>query len=142
MLRCSVTQQVVEWHELCLSKLYFIYMICISMFSCFPILVRNVINHSSCAICVWILWWSRTLCSWEQIVRRMTMENLMLKNAGTQCSDRMSHWDISFYINCMKSWTTLFWAEMILLFSWASSIMMLEKFKIHAKLHPIIEALH
>ena len=28
--RCNVMWQVVEWRELCLSKLYFVYMICIS----------------------------------------------------------------------------------------------------------------
>ena len=26
-------------------------------------LLRNVITHSLCIVCIWILWWSRTLCS-------------------------------------------------------------------------------
>ena len=88
---------------------------------------RNVITNSLCAIYVWILWWSRTLCTWEQMTRWMTLKNLVLKNIVIQYSDRMWHWSIGFYINCMKSWTTLFWAEMILLFIWTHSIMMLEK---------------
>ena len=115
VLCCDVMlrDKVVEWRELCLSKLYLIYMICISMLSHFSLLARNVMTHSPCVICVWILWWSWTLCLWEQIVRWMVMENLMLKDAGTQCSNRMWYWGIGFYINCMKSWTTLFWAEMI-----------------------------
>ena len=82
-LRCDVTWQVVEWDELCLSKLYFVYMICISILSHFFLLVRNVITHSLCVVCVWILWWSRTLCSWEKMVRWMVIENLMLEGVGT-----------------------------------------------------------
>ena len=109
VLRCDVTQWVVEWRELCWSKLYFIYMICISMLSCFSLLVRNVLTHSLCVVCVWILWWSQTLCSREQMVRWMNMENLMLEDAGTQCFDRMWHWDMGFYINCMKFWTCSFY---------------------------------
>ena len=103
VLRCDITWQMVEWHELCLSKLYFIYMICISMLPRFSLIVMNVITHSLRVVCVWILWWSQTLYSWEQIVRWMTMENLMLEDVGTQSFDRMWHWSICFYINCMKS---------------------------------------
>ena len=51
----------------------------------------GVITHSLCAICVWILWWFRTLCSWEHITRWMILKNLVLKNAETQCSHRMWH---------------------------------------------------
>ena len=36
------------------------------------------------------------------MARWMAMENLMLEDAGTQCSDRMWYSSISFYINCMK----------------------------------------
>ena len=89
--------------------MYFIYMICISMLSHFSLLVRNVITHFMCSICVWILWWSWTLCSWEKIVRWMAMKNLTLEDAGTQCSDRMWHWDMRFCINCMKFWTCIFY---------------------------------
>ena len=99
--------KVVELHELCLSKLYLIYMTCIS--SCLvSILVRNVITHSLCVVCVWILWWSWTLCSGEQMIRWIALRNLVLKDVKTQCSDRMWHWCIGFYINCIKSYTTLF----------------------------------
>ena len=61
------------------------------------------------------------------MIRWMTLKNLMLEDAGTQCFDKMWYWDMGFYINCMKFWTTLFWAEIILLFIWTSSILMLEK---------------
>ena len=64
-------------------------------------LFRNVITHSSCVVCNWILWWSRTLCSWEQMVRCIAMENLMLENDGTQCSSRIWHWGMSFCFKCM-----------------------------------------
>ena len=102
-----LNDKVVELRELCLNKLYLIYMICIS--SCLvSLLVRNVITHSSCVVCVWILWWSRTLCSGEHMTRWIALRNLMLKDVGTQYSDRTWHHGISFYINCMKSWTTLF----------------------------------
>ena len=37
---------------LCLSKLYFVYMICISMLSCFSVLVRNVKNQSLYCLCL------------------------------------------------------------------------------------------
>ena len=83
MLCCDVMlcDKVVEWCDLCLSKLYLSYMMCISMLSCFSLLARNVITHFPCAICIWILWWFRILCSWEQMVRWMTMKNLMLEDA-------------------------------------------------------------
>ena len=97
VLCCDVMldDKVIKWCELCLSKFYFVYMISIP--TCcfvFSLLVRNVITHNLCAICVWILWWSQTLCSWEQMIRWITMKNLMLEDMGTQCSDRMWHWDI------------------------------------------------
>ena len=56
------------------------------------ILVRNVIVHSLCIVCIWILWWSQTLCSWEQMIRWMTLKNLVLEDVGTQYSDRMWPW--------------------------------------------------
>ena len=113
VLCCDVIlrDKVVELRDLCLSKLYLIYMICISTCCFVSLLVRNVITHSPCIVCVWILWWSRT-----QMIRWIMLRNLVLKDVGTQCSNRMWHWNMCFYINCMKSWTTLFWTEMILLF--------------------------
>ena len=88
--------KVVKLRELCLSKWYLIYMICIS--SCLvSLLVRNVITHSQFAVCVWILWWSWTLCSGEQMIRWMALRILVLKDVKTQRSDRMWHWGIGFY---------------------------------------------
>ena len=95
-----LNDKVVELCELCLNKLYLIYMICIS--SCLnSLLVRNVITHSLCVVCVWILWWSWTLCSEEQMTRWTALRNIVLKDVGTQRSDKMWHWDISFYVNFM-----------------------------------------
>jgi len=73
-----------------ISIIYFDYV----LFICFVIFF--VITHSLCAICVWILWWSRTLCSWEQMTRWITLKNLVLKDVGTQCSNRMWHWECVF----------------------------------------------
>ena len=89
----TLNDKVVVLH---VSKFYLVYMICIS--SCLvSLLVRNVITHSLCVVCVWILWWSWTLCSGEQMNRWMTMKNLMLEDTGTQRSDRMWHWGVGFY---------------------------------------------
>ena len=76
--------------------IYFDYIlfICFVNFFC-------VITYSLCAICVWILWWSQTLCSWEQMTRWMTLKNLVLGDVRTQCSDRMWHWGWVFYFNCI-----------------------------------------
>ena len=52
-------------------------------------LFRNMITHSMCVVCVWILWWSRTLCLWEQMITWMNLKNLVLKEVETQCSDRI-----------------------------------------------------
>ena len=95
---CYTTSDEMTW---VVFNLYFIYMICISMLSCFSLLVRNVITHSLRVVYVWILWWSRTFCSWENMVRWIAMENLMLEYAGTQCFGRMWHCDMSFYIICI-----------------------------------------
>ena len=85
-------------------KFYLIYMICI--FSCFvSLLVRNVITHSPCVVCVWILWWSWTLCSGEQMTRWIALRNHVLKDVGTQRSDRMWHWGIGFYRRPYLSWS-------------------------------------
>jgi len=89
--------------------LYFIYMIFISMLSRFSLLVRNVVTHFLCVVCICIMWWSRTLCSWKQMIRWMTIKNLMLKDARTQCSNRIWHWNMGFYIKCMKFWTCNFY---------------------------------
>jgi len=70
----------------------------IYMLSHFSLLDSNVITHSLCVVCVWILWWSRTLYSWEQMIRWMAMEKLMLEDAGTPCSNRMWHWGLGFYV--------------------------------------------
>ena len=96
----TLNDKVVELRELRVSKFYLVYMICIS--SCLvSLLVRNVITHSPCVACVWILWWSWTLCSGEQMTRWTALRNIVLKDVGTQCSDRMWHWGIRFYINFM-----------------------------------------
>jgi len=69
-----------------ISIIYFDYV----LFICFVIFF--VITHSLCAICVWILWWYRTLCLWEQMIRWMTLKNLMPEDVDIQCSDRIWHW--------------------------------------------------
>ena len=82
--------------ELRVTKFYLVYMICIS--SCLvSLLVRNVITHSPCVVCVRILWWSWTLYSGEHMTRWIALRNHVLKDIGTQRSDRMWHWDIGFY---------------------------------------------
>ena len=102
--------------ELRVSKFYLVYMICI--FSCLvSLLVRNVITHSPCVICVWILWWSWTLCSGEQTTRWIALMNIMLKDVERQRSDRMWQWDISFYISCMM-------LVYFILFHWFNKISM------------------
>ena len=82
--------------ELRVTKFYLIYMICISSCLVF-LLVRNVITHFPCVVCVWILWWSWTLCSGEQMTRWIALRNHVLKDVETQRSDRMWHWGIGFY---------------------------------------------
>ena len=79
-----------------ISIIYFNYVlfICFVNFFC-------VITYSLCAICVWILWWSQTLCSWEQMTRWMTLKNVVQEAVGTQCFDRMWHWGWVFYFNCI-----------------------------------------
>ena len=92
----TLNDKVVELRELRVTKFYLVYMICIS--SCLvSLLVRNVITHSPCVVCVWILWWSWTLCSGEQMTRWIALRNHVLKDVGTQRSDRMWHWGIGFY---------------------------------------------
>ena len=81
-----------------LSKLYLATICCLV-----SLLVRNVIAHSRFVVCVWIMWWFWTLCSGEQMTRWTALRNIMLKDVETQRSDRMWHWGIGFYINCMKS---------------------------------------
>ena len=92
----TLNDKVVELHEFRVTKFYLVYMTCIS--SCLvSLLVRNVITHSQFAVCVWILWWSWTLCSGEQMTRWIALRNHVLKDVGTQRSDRMWHWGIGFY---------------------------------------------
>ena len=82
--------------ELRVTKFYLVYMICIS--SCLvSLLVRNVMTHSPCVVCVWILWWSWTLCFGEQMTRWIALRNHVLKDVETQHSDRMWYWGIGFY---------------------------------------------
>ena len=81
-----------------LSSAYYTYIVCVYVFI-YIYLFRNMVTHSLCVACVWIVWWSQTLCSWEQMVRWMTLKNLVLENTKTQCSNRMWHWGISFYFN-------------------------------------------
>ena len=50
-LKAILNDKVMELRELCLSKFYFIYEICISSCLAF-LLVRNVITHSQCVVCV------------------------------------------------------------------------------------------
>jgi len=98
----TLNDKVVELRELRVSKFYLVYMICISSCLVSP-LIRNVITRSLYVVCVWILWWSWTLCSGEQMTRWIDLRNLVLKDVETQHFDRMWHWGIEFYINCMKS---------------------------------------
>ena len=112
----TLNDKVVELRELLVSNFYLVYMKCIS--SCLvSLLVRNVITHSTCVVCVWILWWSWTLWSGEQMTRWIALRNIMLKNIETQRSDRMWQWDISFYINCMM-------LVYFILFHWFNKISM------------------
>ena len=112
----TLNDKVVELRELRVTKFYLVYMICIS--SCLvSLLVRNVITHSPCVVCVWILWWSWTLCSGEQMIRWIALRNIMLKDVETQRSDRMWQWDISFYISCMM-------LVYFILFHWFNKISM------------------
>ena len=50
-----------------------------------------VMTHSLCVVCVWILWWSRTLCSWEQMVRWIVMEDLVREDLGKHALWYMWH---------------------------------------------------
>ena len=65
-------------------------------------LSRNVITHFLCIVCVWILWWSQTLCSWEQMTRWIALSNLVLEDVRAQFSNKMWYWDIGFYIIYFK----------------------------------------
>ena len=96
----DVTCWVLKWCELCQSwaLLYLYYcgynyiiVILISYLyaSMYHYSLRNVMTHSLCVVCVWIMWWSQTLCSWDQMIRWMTMENLVLQDGWTRYSDRM-----------------------------------------------------
>jgi len=94
----DVTCGVLKWCELChswtLLYLYFCYNYIIVIFiscmyaSIYLYLLRNVITHSLYVVCICILWWSRTLCSWEQMTRWIALRNLMLEDVETQYSDR------------------------------------------------------
>ena len=48
------------------------------------------------------------LCSWEQMVRWITLKNLVLEGAWTQHSDTMWHWDMGFYIISIMFWICYF----------------------------------
>ena len=90
-------------------------------------LFRNAITHSLCVVYVWILWWSRTLCSWEQMARWIALRNLVLEDAKTQCYDKIWHWGMSFYFNCMMfciCYFTLFYSAASLEFFCNSKVNM------------------
>ena len=91
----------VEMIQIVLSWACYTYIMCV----CYLYMFRNVITHSLCVVCVWILWWSRTLCSWEQRTRWIALRNLVLEDTRTQYSNRMWHRDMSFCFNCMMFWT-------------------------------------
>ena len=75
----DVTWWVLKWCELCQSwtllYLYccnnYIILIFMSYLYAFVYLYswRNVMTHFSCVVYAWILWWSWTLCLWEQMTR-------------------------------------------------------------------------
>lgn len=71
-------------------------------------LFRSVIIHFLCVVCIWILWWFQTLCSWEQMTRWMTLNNLVLEDVETQCYDRIWHWNMDFCFNYMIFWICYF----------------------------------
>ena len=91
----------------------------------FEWLKNNVITHSLCVFCVWILWWSQALNSWEQMVRWMTMENVTLEAAGTQYSKWMWHWHMDFCIICIMFWTCCFIIPLFNLFPFVKKWMTL-----------------
>ena len=97
---CCENEWDVWWNNVSYAQVngILLYDIYTYMLFYFSLLVRNVITHSLCVVCVWILWWSWTLCSGEQMTRWSALRNLMLKDVGTQCSDRMWQCGISFYI--------------------------------------------
>ena len=79
---------MVKLRELCLSKCYFIYIICI--FNCLvSLLARNVITHSLCVVVFGSCDDLELVFEGADEYRWMTMKNLMLEDTGTQRSDRM-----------------------------------------------------
>ena len=74
-----------------------------------PLLILYVFSVGFLCNCLCVcVWWFRTLCSWEQMAKLMNLKNLVLENARTQCSDRMWHWNMGFYIICIMFWTCYF----------------------------------
>ena len=104
---CYAMSDKMMW--IVLSWVYYTYIIYRCAFV-YLYLFRNVITHSLYIVCVWILWWFRSLSSWEQMIRWMkTLKNLVLEDAETQCSNKMWYWGMNFCINCMKFWTYNFY---------------------------------
>jgi len=108
--KCCENEWDVWWNNVSYAQVncILLYNIYTYMLFYFSLLVRNVITHSLCVVCVWILWWSWTLCSGEQMARWSALRNLVLKDVGTQCSDKMWQWDISFIL--------ITWCESILFY--------------------------
>ena len=88
------------WNDVNCAKLSLLYLYYICVFI-YLYLFTNVITHSLCFVCVWILSGSQSLCSWEQITRWITLKNLVLGDVRTQCSNRMWHWSMSLCFNCI-----------------------------------------
>jgi len=109
---------VLKWCELCpswaLLYLYCCYNYIIVIFTSYMYAfvylysLRNVMTHSVCVVCVWILWWSWTMGSWEQMARWITLRNLVLEDAETQCSNRMWHWSKGFCFHFILFQTSYF----------------------------------
>ena len=64
-------------------------------------LFENVITHSLCVVCVWIPWWSRTLCSWENMTRWIALKNPVLGMPG---HDALIGCDIEACVSTLIAW--------------------------------------
>ena len=123
--KCCENEWDMWWNNVSYAQVncILLYNIYTYMLFYFSLLVRNVIIHSLCVVCVRILWWSWTLYSGKQMARWSDLRNLVLKDVGTQCTDRMWMWGISFILIAWDLYDFL-WVEMTLLFIWTSLNMM------------------
>jgi len=88
---CYTMSDKITW--IVLSWTCYTYIICVCALSFISTyLFRDVINSLLCIVYVWIPRWSWILCSWEKIVRSMTLKKLVLEDAKTQYSDRLIIW--------------------------------------------------